>query len=530
MQGPSSPLVSEPQRQYPTTPTSGPSGGRNTGSTGDYQRHWLLPVAVAVIGMFMSALNTSIVNGAMPAIEKEFNVGSEDAQWISIAYKMGLAAAVPASAWLGERLGLRRMYLIILLLFGVTSALCGMSTGLDSLIFFRILQAVPGALTPVTSIMILYRLVPRKKLGLAMSIYGLCVVSAPGNSSLLSGFMVEHLNWRWIFYFEVPISVLGIIVALAVLPSLPGQKNRGFDLPGFACIALGLCALMLALSKGQEWGWSSYKVLILFAIGVNALAVFVAVELGVREPLLDLRVWATRPFIVSLVLIDILFTVMQVVLGLVPQFLLQAQGLTPTYTGQVLLPLALVWMAMTPIAGHIYTKLGPRWPTAIGLLLTGSSTLLLSRVNIDLPRPELILFTCIWAAGLGLAFLPLMATALAVLPPELVNHGSTFRTIIQRVTSAFGLAVFTALVTTQQTQIMADRSVLLKGGGADADPRILQMQQHGPDGLLGLWQELQRQTATQAYSNVFLVVGAVALAGAVLALAYRWGKIPGTAS
>jgi MFS family permease len=220
----------------------------------DYPRHWLLPVAVAVIGMFMSALNTTVVNGAMSAIEKEFDVTSEDIQWISIAYKIGLAAVAPASAWLSERLGLRRMYLIILLLFGLTAALCGMSTGLDSLIFFRILQSVPGALTPVASIMILYRLVPRQKLGLAMSMYALCVVSAPGGSSLVSGFMVEHLNWRWIFYFEMPVSVLGIIVTLAVLPSLPGRKDRRFDLPGFACIALGLGALMLALSKGQDWG------------------------------------------------------------------------------------------------------------------------------------------------------------------------------------------------------------------------------------------------------------------------------------
>ena len=513
-----------------STPSESVGKQSADGDLGEYQGHWLLPVTVTVIGMFMSALNTIIVNGAMPAIEKEFNIVSEDVQWVSISYKLSLAAAVPASAWLGERLGLRRIYLLILLFMGITAALCGMSTSLGSLVFFRILQAIPSALTPVTATCILYRLVPRRKLGLAMTMYGLGVVSAPSNSSLLSGFMVEHLNWRWIFYFETPLSMVGIVVAIVVLPNLPGRRGRRFDFLGYACISLGLCTLMLALSKGQDWGWASYKVLILFLIGANLLVLFVGIELWVQDPLLDMHVWAIRPFIVTQLLYDILLTVVYVVLGFVPQFLQQAQGLTPTYSGQVLMPLALVWMATLPIAGYIYTRFGPRWPTTIGLTLTGSASLLLTQVNVDLPRPDLIFFTCIWGAGVGLAFLPLLAAALAVLPPDLVNHGSTFRTLVQRITASFGLSLFTALETTQQTQIMADRSALMKGSGADLDPRILQMQLSGPGGLLGLWQQLELRSAAQAYSNVFFLVGAVALAGAVLAVTFRWRKVPGTGS
>jgi len=521
--------IARSRGEYPST-SHGSSDKENTGDVGEYHGHWLLPVVVTVIGMFMSVANTIIVSGAMPAIEKEFNVVSEDIQWISIAYKMSLAAAIPVSAWLGERLGLRRMYLLILLCMGVTAALCGMSTDLDTLIVFRILQAVPSAFTPVIATWILYRLVPRRKLGLAMTMYGVGVVSAPSNASLLSGFMVEHLNWRWIFYFEVPMSMLGIVVAFAVLPSLPGQRSRRFDWSGYACVSIGLCVLMLALSKVQDWGWTSYKELILLMIAINLLAVFVGIELWVQEPLLDMRVWTIPSFVVTLVLYDILLTVVYVVLGVVPQFLQQAQGLTPTYAGEVLLPQALVWITTLPIAGYIYTKFGPRWPTTIGLTLIGSASLLLTRVNIELPRPSLVLFTCIWAAGVGLAFLPLLAAALAVLPSELVNHGSTYRTLVQRITASLGLALFTALETTQQSQIMADRSALMKGSGADSDPRLLLMRERGPGGLIGLWQELQRQATTQAYSNVFLLTGTIALAGAVLAVAFRWGKVPGTGS
>jgi MFS family permease len=196
------------------------------------------------------------------------------------------------------------------------------------------------------------------------------------------------------------------------------------------------------------------------------------------------------------------------------------------HTGLTLLPQALVMAVMMPTAGRIYDRIGPRWPAIIGLLLAGIGTLLLTRINIDMTRSELIEWMMIRAAGLGLGMMPIMTGGISALPANMVNYGSAFNTVTQRVSSALGLAVLTALATAQQAQFMADRSALLQSSGADANPRILAMEKSGPAGLIPLWQQLRVEVQAEAYSNVFLVAGVSTLAGVALALFLRSGKVP----
>jgi len=515
------------------TRTAGTARTADTGQTADTAHtaqtaNWGLPLTVVVIGMFMSVLDTSIVNVAVPTIQQEFSVSTDQIQWISTAYTLCLGVIVPTSAWLGERLGLKRLYLIALIMFSAFSALCGMAGGLDSMIVFRILQAIPGGVLPVTCLTILYRMVPKEKLGAAMGLYGLGIVVAPGVGPTLGGYLVEYVNWRLIFYINVPIGVVGVLAAMAVLPNFPGARGRRFDLPGFLCIAVGLFALLLALSEGQVWGWTGYRVLMLTALSINLLALFVVIELHVKEPLLNVRVFAHWPFVNSLLLISIMSIGLFAVLFYVPLFLQEGQGLTPMHTGLTVLPQALVMAVMMPLAGRIYDRIGPRWPAVIGLALSGGGTLLLTGINIDMTRPELIVWMMIRAAGLGLGMMPIMTGGISALPPSIVSAGSAFNTLTQRVTAALGLAVLTAMATAQQAQFMADRSALLRATGANLDPRIVNMRSNGPAGLIPLWQQLEVEVQAQAYSNVFLVAGSCTLLGVVLGFFLRSGKAPGT--
>jgi len=188
-----------------------------------------------------------------------------------------------------------------------------------------------------------------------------------------------------------------------------------------------------------------------------------------------------------------------------------------------------VMTVMMPLAGRIYDWIGPRWPAVIGLALTGGGTLLLTAINIDMTREELIVWMMIRAAGIGLAMMPIMAGGISSLPASIVNSGSAFNTLTQRVTSALGLAALTGLATAQQAQFMADRSALLQSSGPSGDPRIVAMEQHGGlAGLLPMWQQLKIEVEAQAYSDVFLVAGVCTLAGALLAFALRSGKPTGT--
>ncbi|HTF53312.1 MAG TPA: DHA2 family efflux MFS transporter permease subunit [Pseudonocardia sp.] len=484
---------------------------------------WGLPLLVLIVGMFMSILDTSIVNVAIPVIQKQFGVSTESIQWISTSYTLTEGVIVPMSAWLGARVGLKRLYIWSLVLFTVASALCGLSGDLGTMIFFRIMQAIPGGLIPVTCLTLVYRLVPRERIGAAMGLYGLGVVVAPGIGPTLGGYFVEYVDWRLIFYINVPIGILGALAAVVVLAKVPAEPDKPFDFIGFFCIAGSLFSLLLALEEGSSWGWTSYPVLILFAVAVNLMVLFVVVELQIKHPLLNIRIFAYWPFVNSLLLVSALSIGFFAELFYIPLFLQNAQGLTPWNTGLTLLPQAMTMMVLMPLAGQLYDRFGARWPAIIGLSLTGTGLLMLSRINIDISRPELIAGMMVMAAGLGLAFMPIMTGGLSTLPAATSDSGSTVNTLVQRVSSAFGLALMTAMVTANQAQFMADRSALLQSNGADADPRIVAMQAQGPSGLIPLWQQLTLQVQAQTYSNSFFIAGCVTLSGVVLALFLRRG-------
>jgi MFS family permease len=263
-------------------------------------------------------------------------------------------------------------------------------------------------------------------------------------------------------------------------------------------------------------------------VSINSLALFVIIELQVDEPLLDVRVFRHWPFINSLLLIAILTMGMFAVLYYVPLFLQNGQNITPMNTGLTVLPQAGAMVVIMPFAGRIYDRIGARWPALIGLSICVAGSFLMAGFNADVTRPEIIAWTTIRAAGMALAMMPIMTAGLSSLPPSVMSAGSAFNTLAQRVSSALGLAALGALSTVAQAQQMANRSALLTSTGPDVDPRIQAMQQHGPSGLLQLWQQLQLEVSAQAYSNIFYLIGIATCVGVVLALTLRSGRPPRT--
>src|SRR5512133_2685090 len=287
---------------------------------------WRIPLAVLIGGMFMSILDVSIVNVAIATIQSDFGGSTADVAWITTAYSLVLGVIVPASAWLGDRFGLDRVYMISLAGFALASALCGLAWSLDSLIAFRVIQAIPGGLLPVVTLTMVYKIVPRQKIGTAMGMYGLGIVFAPAIGPTLGGYLVEYMSWRLVFFINVPIAIVGVIAALVALPKFPGMPTERFDVWGFMTVATGLVALLLAFSEGHSWGWTSYRVLILIAGGTLLLALFVVIELEVDHPLLDLRVFRSRAYTISLIVMSVMMTGLFATLFYVPLFLQAGQG------------------------------------------------------------------------------------------------------------------------------------------------------------------------------------------------------------
>jgi EmrB/QacA subfamily drug resistance transporter len=479
-----------------------------------------LPLAVLVVGTFVSVLDTSIVTVALPAIQKQFGVTVEDSQWVVTGYTLMLGVVVPATAWLGDRFGLTRVYNLSLLMFAAGSALCGLAGSLNSLVAFRIVQAIPGGILPVITLSILFRIVPRERLGAAMGLYGLGVVVAPAVGPVLGGYLVQYQNWPLIFYINVPIGILGAVAAALVLPAFPGYAQRRFDVLGFLTVGGGLFALLLATSKGPDWGWNSYRILGLFTFSVLSLALFAVIELEVADPLLDIRIFRYREFTQSLLLIAVVMILLTTVLVYIPQFLQLDQGWGAFESGLTLLPQALVMAVLMPIAGRIYDRIGPRWPAAIGLAIMAVAIYALRTITLDTSRGQVMWLMMVLGVGLGMAMMPIFAAGLAVLPVAQVNTGSAFNNVVQRVWGALGVAVLTAIYTAQSVQQLAGRAALIPANTLPPN-----LGPAAPPTLGGYLTYLSTQVRANigAMDDLFLICAGLSALGALMALWLRAG-------
>jgi EmrB/QacA subfamily drug resistance transporter len=476
-----------------------------------------VPLSVVTIGSFMALLDTSIVNVAISRIQGEFGGSTTDVEWISTGYTLTLGVVVPTTSWLSDRLGLQRVYVVSLVGFTLGSALCGVASSLNTLIAFRVFQAVGGGLLPVLAQSMIYRIVPREQIGSAMGIYGLGIIVAPAVGPTLGGWLVEDVNWRLIFSINVPIGVVVTILSLTILPRFARGPARRFDLPGFLFIAIGLACLLIATSEGETWHWTSYSVLLLVAGGLLSLAVFVVIELAVREPLLDLRLFGGWVFSLSAVLSGLLNVGLFAGAFYTPLFLQQGQGLGAFAAGITLLPAAMVTTVMIPMSGRVYDRVGARWPAAFGILLVAGGTYMMHVVTPQMSRTPIILANCIRNAGIGLALIPIITGSTAGLSAARAGQASAILNVVQRMASALGLAALTALLTGHQAQQYLERASMLPAV-APGFPQLNDVAAHGQSAILGLYASVQNQAFGGSLDDVFLLSAGLSAVGVLLAL------------
>ena len=240
-----------------------------------------------------------------------------------------------------------------------------------------------------------------------------------------------------------------------------------------------------------------------------------------------MRVFRNTTYLKSAALTGLTFVGLFTMLFYLPQFLQNVQQRTPSHTGLIVLPQALVLMVLMPLAGRLYDRIGARWPATVGRALTRTGLLLLSRLNTDIPISDVIWGECLVAAGMGVSIMPVMTGALAALSPSLADSGRAFQTLVQRVSQAFGTALLTAMITVDDVGNFANNSALVNGRGVDADPRVQGYVDHGSGQLSGYWQQLTKKAVTESYSKAFLIAGALVLSGVVIAIFLPTGRPSG---
>jgi EmrB/QacA subfamily drug resistance transporter len=406
---------------------------------------WLVAI-VFVAGLFMELLDTTVVYVALPTLGREFDVGHTALEWVVTGYLLSLAVWIPASGWLGDRFGTKKVFLVALALFTLGSALCGLAWNIGSLIGFRVLQGVGGGmLTPVGSAM-LFRAFPPRERARAATVATVPAMIAPTLGPIVGGFLVDGVGWRWIFAINVPIGIAGFGFALAVLKEHVEERVGRFDLPGFLLAGAALPLLLYGLSWAPEAGWESAAVLGPEIGGLALLALLVAFELRTESPMLDLRQLTDRMFLGSNAVFFAGVASALGVLFLLPLYLQQLRGLTALESGLTTFPQALGLALFAPLAGRLYRRLGPRRMLAIGMgwqLLT------------TLPFLWLNLETSLWAIR-GLMLLRGVASALVVvtvqvaafaaLKPQSLGRASALFHTNRQVASSVGVAILATVV------------------------------------------------------------------------------------
>jgi EmrB/QacA subfamily drug resistance transporter len=421
-------------------------------------------VAVSVVfvaAMFMSVMDTTIVNVALPTIGRDFSVSPTAVDSVSIAFLVSLAVFIPASGWLGDRFGGKGVLLTAIAIFSVGSALCGVASSLGELVAFRVLQGVGGGMLAPVGMAMLWRVFPPSERIRAASILTVPTTLAPALGPVIGGLLVTDLSWRWVFYVNVPIGAAAFVFGTIFLQQRTQTRPGHFDLAGFLLSGIGLGLLMYGVSKGPDLGWGSAQVLATVAAGVALLVAMVAVELRTAEPIVALRLLGNRMFRSS---VGVLIPASIAFLGTLYAISLYYQdgrGLTALGSGLSTFPEAIGVMIGAQLASRVlYPRLGPRRHITLGLAGTAVSIGLLSLMTAhsSLWWARLLMFTM----GLSMAqvFVPNQAAAFATISPAATGKASTMFNAMRQVGGAIGVALLTtAIVLTGATHLVAGHEV-----------------------------------------------------------------------
>jgi EmrB/QacA subfamily drug resistance transporter len=485
---------------------------------------WLVAIVV-IFGVFMVLLDTTIVNIAIPRLQTDFGAALTDVDWVSSGYTLAEGIGIPLTPFFSGMLGEKRYYLLILTLFTIGSALCGLAWSLTALIVFRILQGLAGAAMLPMSITLLYSEFPPEERGIALGALGFPLLLAPALGPSVGGYIVTFVSWRVLFYINVPVGLIGLFLGYLFLRDTRPEagRRRSFDFVGFVFSSIGLGSLIYGLDKAGADGWSSFTVLGFMTLGFFSLATFVVVELVTirqnRQPLLDLRIFGVRSFTGGNIA---MMTVVFALFGgqfMVPLYLQNLRGLSAYDAGLVLLPQAFGSMVASLIGGRLVDKLGVKAVVLPGLTILAFALWGFSRLTLQTPFSMFQALLIIRGLGLGLTTQPTSVAALWEMKPSQLAQASSLNSVVRSMTSALAVATVATYVTARTTyhsvRLAEQVTVGSMAGLAmqrEAEYLVSQgmAQQNAMTYAMALTdQEVQRQAYLLAMNDTFLVTLAV---------------------
>ncbi|MGZ3459757.1 MAG: DHA2 family efflux MFS transporter permease subunit [Archangium sp.] len=426
---------------------------------------WLVTLSVT-FGTLMGAIDSSIVNVAMPQLRSAVGATLQEITWTSTGFALATVMVMPLTAFFGRLFGQKRVYLTCLALFVAGSFLCGLAWNLSSLVFFRVIQGFgAGALQP-TEQAILRQTFPPKEQGMAMALFSMAVMVGPAIGPTLGGYIVDNFHWSWIFFINVPVGVLGFFMVMRFVQEpedvlaanrLEGEKQRkNMDWAGIVLLCVGLAALQYLLEEGQANDWfESGEILLCALVAGICLVAFVIRELTAVAPVVNLRLFKDAVFTSGTLLSALMFSILMASMFLLPMFMQELLGFTATQSGLALMPRTLLMLALMPIIGRIYTRVPPQVLIGVGVSITGLGVFQLSRLSLDSGAHDIIGAILLQGLGFSMMLVPLSTVALSRIPRHRMADATGLNSLLRQIGGSIGLAVFASMLSRYGTQAKA---------------------------------------------------------------------------
>ncbi|MGA2103339.1 MAG: DHA2 family efflux MFS transporter permease subunit [Candidatus Sulfotelmatobacter sp.] len=489
---------------------------------------WIIALAVT-LATFMEVLDTSIANVALPHIAGSLSAGQDESTWILTSYLVSNAIVLPLSGWLSSIIGRKNFYMGCVALFTISSFMCGLAPNLAVLIICRVLQGAGGGGLQPSEQAILADTFPPAKRGMAFAVYGMAVVTAPAIGPTLGGWITDNFTWRWIFFINIPVGILSILLTSRLIQDPPYFKRRKLsetkiDYVGLGFVALGLGALQIVLDKGQRDDWFESNFIVTLAVTAAAALIFVVIwEWRHKDPIIDLHLFRDRTFGVSNLLMFMLGFALLGSTLLLPLFSQTLLGYTAEQAGLALMPGGFTIILLLPLVGFLLSRYTPRWLLLLGLLILSASLFHMTGFNLEMDFKSVANARMLQAAGMAFLFVPINTAAYAFLPRDKNNAASGLMNLARNIGGSVGISVVTTMLDRRTQLHLNNLSSNLTSGSAALQSMVQgasrALMAHGASSA-GATQRayalvegtVERQATMLAYVDCFWFLGVAILA------------------
>lgn len=413
---------------------------------------WVIALTV-ILPTLIEVIDTSVVNVSLDHIRGSLSAGLDEATWAITAYLVANAIVIPMTGWLSRVFGRRNYVIFSVTLFTVSSFMCGSARSLNSLVFFRILQGIGGGGLQPISQAILFETFPPQQYGMAMAIFGVGVLTGPIIGPLLGGWITDNWSWNWIFYINIPIGIISIIMIMFFIEDPPYLKmarekaREKVDYWGLALIVLGIGCLQMVLDKGQREDWFSSAFIVRMAlISAASLIALVIVELKTKHPVLNLRQLKDISFASANGIQSVAFFGLFGSIVILPLFVQQLMGYDAFLAGMVIAPGGAATLLVMPIVGKLVSKINPKGILFCGIIILSYSMFLMSRFNLYVDYDTVLVSRIVMGIGMGMIFIPLGSMAFATVNKEEMGNATSIFNLLRNISGSFGIAFMTTLL------------------------------------------------------------------------------------